>query len=641
MNDTFSRLGIFVFYDPQGIVDDYVVHLLRSFRPHFRRMVVVSNCRLDQTGKKRLLQYSDDLLIRENQGLDAAAYKAGLISFCGWEEVEAYDEVVLMNDTFFGPIGSFEDMFAEMSRRDLDFWGMSAGYHSIDSWNRMEKGYFPDHIQTFFAAFRKNMVCTEAFRSYWESYDDTKNDFISVVTSHEVIMTKHFQDQGFRWEIYADTSRYCSERHSENFNIYHYHPLTIMRDMNFPVFKRKVLNVELPIHLCLQDLESAADAMAYIQNHSDYDTAMIWDNVLRIYNLSDLYQTMHLNYVLPSVQVSLPEKKRIALVYRVVNPFFAEDFFRHAVSLQQTADVYLIAEDEKATQILRPLTGDNPGITLLDGSGQKTEMGSFVLCCKELAMQYDYLGYIHDDVNPDASAATVMESNIYGYLQNVANDPAYLSQVINTFEQNPKLGVLGVPFPIHDYGFGNYSDPWKNSFRDIRSFAKQLGLDCNLSEDKPPFMLVGSFWCRTAAIRGLWNKNWSAKDFFLNPVTFSCKTNDALIRLLPYIAQSRRYYSGIVIHTNYASMRLTGQQFMLGQFLHAAKEQLGCTSPRYAGFMSQLQSLSRGQADPPLVVNLSKFDLKSIVQVYLNCNAPQWVTRNVHKLFRFFKNRKK
>lgn len=641
MSKFLSRLGIFVFFDPQGIVDDYIIYLLRSLRPYFSRMITISNTDLNQTGKDRLLQYSDDLLIRENQGLDAAAYKEGLISFCGWEEAEKYDEVVLMNDTFFGPIGSFEDMFAEMSRRDLDFWGMSAGYHSLDAWKRMKKGVFPDHIQTFFVAFRKNMVCTEAFRSYWENYDGTKTDFISVVTSHEVVMTKHFQDLGFRWGIYADTARYCSELHSENFNIYHYHPLTMMRDMNFPVLKRKVLNVELPIHLCLQDLESAADAMAYIQNNSDYDTSMIWDNVLRIYNISDLYQTMHLNYVLPSVKVPLPEKRRVALVYRVVNPFFAEDFFRHAVRLHQTVDVYLIAEDEKAAQILRPLIQDTPGITLLEGSGQKTEMGSFLLCCKNLAMQYDYLGFLHDDVNPDTSATIVMESNVYGYLQNVANDPAYLSQVINTFEQNPRLGVLGVPFPIHDYSFENYSNPWKNSFRELCSLTKQLGIDCNLSEEKPPFMLTGSFWCRTAAIRTLWNRDWSAKEFFLNPVTFSCKTNDALIRLLPYAAQSNRYYSGIVMHTNYASMRLTGQQFMLGQFLHTAKEQLGCSTPRYNIFMSQLQSLSRKQADPPLVVDLSKFDFKSVIQVYLSRTAPPWFMRNLYKLSRFLKNLKK
>lgn len=166
-----------------------------------------------------------------------------------------------MNDTFFGPIHSFEDMFSTMSSREVDFWGMSAGYHTIDGWNRVKYGYIPDHIQTLFIAFRKKMVCTEAFRSYWQNYDDSLNDFDSVVTQHEVIMTKHFLDLGFQWDTYADTHPYQSEKASENFNMYLYHPHAMLRDMNFPVLKKKALTVDFSRHLCMQDLESSNDAL--------------------------------------------------------------------------------------------------------------------------------------------------------------------------------------------------------------------------------------------------------------------------------------------------------------------------------------------------------------------------------------------
>ena len=111
-----SRLGIFVFFDPQGIVDRYVVHLLRALRPNFTRLVVVSNIALTEAAETLLREYCDTVFTRENKGLDAAAFKQGLISFCGWDEVQRYDEVVLINDTFFGPVHSFGDMFAEMAK---------------------------------------------------------------------------------------------------------------------------------------------------------------------------------------------------------------------------------------------------------------------------------------------------------------------------------------------------------------------------------------------------------------------------------------------------------------------------------------------------------------------------------------------
>ena len=634
MNHNMSRLGIFVFFDPQGIVDDYVVYLLRAFRPHFRRMVVVSNSALDQTARDRLLQYSDDLLIRENHGLDAAAYKEGLISHCGWEEVQKYDEVVLMNDTFFGPIHSFDDMFTEMSGKDLDFWGMSAGYHTQDWWKKVRYKYIPNHIQTFFIAFRKQMVNTDVFRSYWDSYDETLNDFISVVTQNEVVLTKHFQDLGFRWDIYAQTHRYCSDCPRENFNLYHCHADTMMSEMGFPVLKRKSLNVNFYDSLSSQDISAAADAMAYIHNKTDYDTAMIWDNVLRLYNITDLYESLHLNFVLPSIPTGIARNDQIALVYRVSNPFFAGQFCRHALQMCDCVHVYMIPESEAVGETIRQELGSCSRITLLNSSRQKTEMGAFLLCCRQLAEKYEYLGYIHDAENTDHAPPTVIESTVYGYLQNVANDPAYVSQVINCFEQNPKLGVLGVPFPIHGHGFANYSDMWNGCYQEVCKLSRELDLSCNLNQEKPPFMTVGSFWCRTAAIRSIWNKQWAPGHFPVNPVTRISRTNDTLIRLLPYAAQSERYHSGIVMHTNYASMRITGQQYMLSQIVRTTENQLGCSSSRYLKYLDQLQSISirTEKTDSPVIMDLSHFSILRIIRIYLDRHMPSWISPLINRI---------
>lgn len=635
-----TRLGLFVFYDSQGIVDDYVVHLLQHFRPHFSKLVVISNGALNEIAKNRLTQYADSLFVRENYGLDAAAYKAGLISFCGWDEVETYDEVILINDTFYGPVHSFDDMFEEMSGRDLDFWGMSAGYHALDGWNRVKYGYMPDHIQTFFIAFRKKMVCTNAFHDYWNNYDDTLNDFVSVVSQNEVILTKHFQDLGFHWEVYADTQRYLFKNLSETFNLYHYLPHTMMREMNFPILKKKTLNIDFPFHLSMQDLESAAEAMDYVRRQTDYDTRMIWDNALRLYNISDLYHSLHLNYVLPSVEIPLPQEKRIALVFRVGNPHFAEQFCKKAAEISKHVDVYMIAEEPEAAQIIQQHTKQVSGITILNASNQKTEMGTFVLCCKDLAMQYDYLGFVHDADNPDYSAAIIAESSVYGYLQNIANDPSYISQIIHCFEQEHRLGVLGAPFPVHDYGFGNYANMWGNCYHTLTALSDQLNLNCKISEDKPPFMIVGAFWCRTAAIREIWNKEWTLRDFSINPVTCSSKTNNALVRLLPYAAQSARYYSGIVMHTNYASMRLTSQQHMLVQITDTLHTQLGIVPGRYRDYHEQLSRISYKDTDNSLSINLSDLSMAVIIRIYLERKFPQWVSKRAFRCFRFLENHK-
>lgn len=635
MKEDLSRLGIFVFYDPQGVVDDYVLFLLKSLRLYFTRIIVISNCELDATGKARLQQNADALFVRENVGLDAAAFKAGLVRYCGWDEVCKYDEVVLINDTFFGPIGSFGDMFAEMAQRDLDFWGMSAGYQSVDGWKRVKYKYIPDHIQTFFVAFRREMVCTEAFQSYWENYDDSMHDFADVVTQHEVVMTKHFQDLGFRWEIYADTQHYFSKNRNENFNIYHFHPDMMLRDMNFPVLKKKALNVNLPDQLYMQDLESGFDAMQYIQKSTDYDTKLIWENVLRIYNVSNLYYTLHLNYVLPSAQTSLPSDKKVALVYCIMNPFFAERICKHAKKISQTVDVYIIPEGDDIRKIVSQNIAEEDRIVLLSPSQQKTAMGSFILCCKDIAAHYEYLGFLHDAQNTEHDPVTVIESTVYGILQNIANDPAYISQVINCFEENPQLGVLGIPFPVHHFNFGTYGNEWGDSFHSVEALSAELKLNCNLDKNIQPFMVTSAFWCRTKALHSIWNKDWAKRDFSLNKITNVSAANETLKRILPYVAQSARYYSGVVVHANYASMRLATQQHMLDQIIGITRTQFGCVSSRYKGYLEQLKAISNTNLDSTMAIDLSHFGIGTIIRIYLERHAPQWFIKISKRIYHF------
>lgn len=626
-----SRLGIFVFFDPQGVVDTYVTHLLGALRPHFEKLVVISNTDLDATGTEALGTWADVLHFRANRGLDAAAYKEGLIRVCGWEELGKYDEVVLINDTFYGPIPSFDKMFADMAELDLDFWGMAAGYPSVDGWNKVKYGYIPSHIQTFFVAFRQNMVRSQAFRSYWEQYDETLSDFESVVTQHEVIMTKHFEDLGFRWGICADTEKYASESLTENFNIYYHHPYKMMKDMDFPVLKRKVL-AGVPELLYMADLEEPAQAMAYIQNHSDYDTGMIWENLLRLYNVADIYHGLHLNYVLPSVPVAVPEKKRAALVFHAANPFFAQELCDSAAKLADTVDVYLLPEQGVTVPEDLPET-----VKILPPTGQDTEMGGFVLGCRELAGRYDYLGFVHDVGNPTRAPMTAPESAVWGYLKNIAGDSAYVSQILDRFASEPHLGVLGAPFPVHHDYFKSYGNRWQGSYNRVRELAETLDLRCKLSEKSQPIMTDGAFWCRTAALETLWKECWTADRFRRNSLTNRSPENEALKRILPYAAQSEGYYSGVVMHTEYASMRLTTQQYMLDGITDATRQGLGFESASYSGYLRHLQAFGTDAQGSPVMVDASKFGFTSLIRIWLYRTMPRWLFDAVANVYRFAK----
>ena len=69
------RAAIFFFYDKDGKVDSYVSYLLKGIIASLERLVIVSNGKLSNEGKKKLEEFSSEIIERENIGLDVGAYQ--------------------------------------------------------------------------------------------------------------------------------------------------------------------------------------------------------------------------------------------------------------------------------------------------------------------------------------------------------------------------------------------------------------------------------------------------------------------------------------------------------------------------------------------------------------------------------------
>ncbi len=114
---SYNRLGIFLTYDPEGIVDDYIGYLLEDISPMFSKLIIVCNGFLLPESRKKLEKYSQNIFVRENIGFDFCAWKESMFEYFGYARVREYDELVLFNDSFFGPLHSFSQVFEDMEGR--------------------------------------------------------------------------------------------------------------------------------------------------------------------------------------------------------------------------------------------------------------------------------------------------------------------------------------------------------------------------------------------------------------------------------------------------------------------------------------------------------------------------------------------
>ena len=72
------------------------------------------------------------------------------------------------------------------------------------------------------------------------------------------------------------------------------------------------------------------------------------------------------------------------------------------------------------------------------------------------------------------------------------------------------------------------------------------------------FSFASSFWCRTNILDKILNLDFESSELKYD------YTDKIFKLMLPYLAQDKGYYSGIVMSNNYATLQISVQNFMLG-----------------------------------------------------------------------------
>ncbi|MFV0626583.1 MAG: rhamnan synthesis F family protein [Alphaproteobacteria bacterium] len=275
-----KRLVIYFFYDKDGIVDDYVPYFLDGIRSHCEELCVVVNGSLQEQGREKIERKCNTLLIRENIGFDSWAYKHAIEHY-GYENLKKYDEVILCNFTFYGPIYPFSEMFDEMSKRNVDFWGITkhpaieASYAGIK---------IEEHIQSYFLVFRSSILKNDSFKKYWESLQPVTS-YEEAVAFHELRATNYFEELGFKSSCYVNSEKYMSKL--SKIPYFSYSKQQLLEDRN-PILKRKIFQIAEGPHFCypLEDTNQY-ELICLVKECTNYDSSLIVNCLKRTENIQN------------------------------------------------------------------------------------------------------------------------------------------------------------------------------------------------------------------------------------------------------------------------------------------------------------------------------------------------------------------
>ena len=570
-----KRYGIYVFYDRNGIADEYNDVFLSGLKDVVTDLLVICNGSVNEEGMRRFRAIADEVIQRKNVGYDVTAYKEGILR-PGFQKLQEYDEVVVCNDTMYGPIYPFTEMFSKMAQKDIDFWGIT-NFHEVpfDPFGTVEYGYLPKHIQSFFMVYRQSLVKSPDFQKYWGNFPQI-NGYEEAIGKHEASFTKRFADLGYRWAVYAD---------SEDLEGYTYDPLRdfpryLIEEKRCPVLKKRSFYHDYGEAMERSGGEATRDALEYVAEETAYDCGLIWKNILRTQNMKKKKKRLQLNYVVSS---RIPEAKvvselKLALVLHIYYEDLAEYCRHYAEAMPEGTDIYITVPNEEKLQIVKAAFSDFPFKTEFRIVGNKgRDVAPFIVGCKDLIDRYDLICKVHDKRVYQVQPMLLGRSWSYKCFENLLKNRRLTENIVALFEANPYMGMLMPPVPNHGpyYPITGRGE-WGENFSIARKLADMLGIHVDMNPDKEPVAPLGSmFWARTKALKPLFVHDWSYDEMPEEPIAEDNTLLHAIERIYPFCVQEAGYYSAWVMADSYARIELDNWDYMNEETVKAEFSRVG------------------------------------------------------------------
>jgi hypothetical protein len=244
-----SRICLFAGFDPHGLVDDYVVAYIRELS-RFADVYYLADGYLKPGEIDKLADVTRGRWARSHGAYDFGSYSLLARELVGWEVIEEYDELLLVNDSGF-LLRPLDGVFEEMDRRACDWWGLQATRHDfvrhsnggeplpldVAKETMVGERTMDDidhlHVSSYFLAYRARVHRDGGFRRRLESVT-RQSDKHLVIYKYEIGLSRYLMCRGFEVDTFIP-------------DLYPFHPLYTeqyfdLLALGFPLLKRNFLS---------------------------------------------------------------------------------------------------------------------------------------------------------------------------------------------------------------------------------------------------------------------------------------------------------------------------------------------------------------------------------------------------------------
>ncbi len=580
------RIVFYLLHDAEGVVDAFIIHKLSSLRPHADHIFVVVNGTLTPESRSSIDAVADTVWERENVGFDVWGYKEALARV--GDDLEQYDELILMNYTFFAPVRPFAGLFERVDAESVDFWGITD--HASEEPNPFTGvGVLHRHIQSHWIAVRRSMFLSEPWREYWHTMPMITG-YQQSVLEHEARFTHHFEDLGFRSFTAFPSSDYPSG-HPALFN-----GDLLVRD-GCPILKRRPLFHYPPFldrHAVIGRWNLAEVRAA------GYPLEYIWSNLARTVQPRLLFTNAALLEILPDSGLGdRPTVDRsIGVLLRVGDAETARELVaRISASGVNVTRLVIVSPSRTETMVdfeeaLVDLEDLLPGVDITLKPGQSRD-DSTVALWREMLDPGRFTFLLKID-------ATEKDEYLRRHsVDNLLATGVTLASAVDLFRREPSLGML-VPSTPHT-STERLGRGWGPHRPAVEALCRTLDVHVPLDDVSPLGPFTGSWLGRTEALARI----RTAPD--QSQLSAGRRAREEALELsLVYVAGSDGYHTRAALTPSFAALSHTA--------LEEKVDQLSSTTPGYP--LEQIQLLHRAGW-------LGRGGVAALMRVYLRLHRPR------------------
>lgn len=221
-----KRVAVFAAYSSESVVPDHVVHYLSELRKVVDAIIFVADNELPEREIDKIAHLVVHHITGRHGEYDFGSYKRGYFYAKGAGLLEPDSDLILCNDSCFGPLNGFEDMMSRMTMESYDFWGIT------------ESKRFCYHLQSYFLYFSSVVYRHPYFDEFMKGIK--KHDSVQdVIKNYELKLTDALIKKGFRAKALIDASSVEGLPTEQKLSIEHFP--RFMVENGSPLFKVKSL----------------------------------------------------------------------------------------------------------------------------------------------------------------------------------------------------------------------------------------------------------------------------------------------------------------------------------------------------------------------------------------------------------------